>query len=72
MAAALPSHPHLDHLKKQAKDLLKSFQAGDGDVCTTLQKHLPRFAESSPKKSSPRRHHHQWNKLHLAQYLGRG
>lgn len=50
MAAALPSHPNLDHLKKQAKDLLKSFKAGDTAVCALLQEHLPRFADLSPDK----------------------
>ena len=37
MATVLPPNPHLDHLKKQAKDLLKSFQSGDSQICTSVQ-----------------------------------
>ena len=48
MATVLPPNPHLDHLKKQAKDLLKSFQAGDSQICASVQQHLPRFSRLSP------------------------
>ena len=48
MSSALPSNPKLEHLKKQAKDLVKSFQTGDRRICATLQRYLPRFARSSP------------------------
>ena len=46
--SALPSNPNLAHLKKQAKDLHKAFQASAAEVCALLQQHLPRFAQSSP------------------------
>ena len=47
MSPALPSHPNLDHLKKQAKDLLRSYRVGHPQVCPSLQKHLPRFSQKS-------------------------
>ena len=48
MATVLPPNPHLDHLKKQAKDLLKSFQSGDSQICASVQQYLPRFSRLSP------------------------
>ena len=48
MATVLPPTPHLDHLKKQAKDLLKSFQSGDSQTCASVQQYLPRFSRLSP------------------------
>ena len=48
MATVLPPKPHLDHLKKQAKDLLKSFQSGDSQICASVQQYLPRFSRLSP------------------------
>ena len=48
MATVLPPKPHLDHLKKQAKDLLKSFQSGDSQICVSVQQYLPRFSRLSP------------------------
>ena len=48
MATVLPPNPHLDHLKKQAKDLLRSFQSGDPQICASAQQYLPRFSRLSP------------------------
>ena len=43
----LPPNPSIEHLKKQAKDLFKSYQNGDVSVCTLLKQHLPRFVNLS-------------------------
>ena len=47
MPTPLPTQPHLDHLKKQAKDLLKSQRSGDLQACESLRQLLPRFAKKS-------------------------
>ena len=47
MSPALPPHPNLDHLKKQAKELLKSYRAGRLQVCNSLRQYLPRFSRKS-------------------------
>lgn len=44
MVATLPARPHLDHLKKQAKDLLKAQRAGDRRWYGALRSYLPRLA----------------------------
>jgi len=44
MSPVLPLHPHLDHLKKQAKALLKAQCAGDALACEPLRQ-LHRFAD---------------------------
>lgn len=44
MPAPLPPAPDLQHLKKQAKDLLKARAAGDPEALATLREHLPRVA----------------------------
>lgn len=43
---SLPARPDLQHLKKQAKDLLKAHAAGDLDACAALR-HLPRLTARS-------------------------
>ena len=43
----LPPRPSLEHLKNQAKALLKAHQAGDAEVCLRLRDGLPRFSSSS-------------------------
>ena len=45
MAAALPARPHIEHLKKQAKDLLRDQRAGDRRLCSALKAYLPRLAQ---------------------------
>ncbi len=47
MSPRLPLHPNLDHLKKQAKDLLKSYRSGDLQACSSIQQYLPRFSQRS-------------------------
>ncbi len=44
MTPSLPERPDLRHLRNQAKEILKSHQAGDAAVCQTLRG-LPRLAE---------------------------
>jgi len=46
MSSTLPLQPSLDHLKKQAKDLLKAHQLGDAAVCSTLRR-LRHLAQAS-------------------------
>jgi len=42
----LPPNPNLDHLKYQAKDLLKAHAAGDRGVAQLIREFHPRFAKS--------------------------
>jgi hypothetical protein len=35
--ATLPAHPNLDHLRRQARDLLRAANAGDGDALRRLE-----------------------------------
>lgn len=44
MSAILPERPHIEHLKKQAKDLLRDQRAGDRRLCLSLKAYLPRLA----------------------------
>lgn len=37
----LPARPNLDHLRRQAKELLAAFRAGDAEALATLREHLP-------------------------------
>lgn len=41
--SSLPSHPNLEHLRNQAKALVKAHRAGDTLACERLQRHLPRL-----------------------------
>ncbi|WP_394831052.1 LON peptidase substrate-binding domain-containing protein [Pendulispora rubella] len=43
----LPSEPHIDHLKKQAKDLLDGHKRGDREAIARLKTALPSLASSS-------------------------
>ena len=47
MPIPLPPQPHLDHLKKQAKCLLKAHRNGDLQACEPLRQHLPHLAGKS-------------------------
>jgi len=49
MVKSLPPKPNLEHLKKQAKQLLKSHKNGDLTVCETLGL-LHRFADATPQE----------------------
>ena len=48
MTTLLPPHPHLGHLKKQAKELLHGQRRGTADVCDRLRL-LHRFVQASEK-----------------------
>src|SRR6266536_2098540 len=41
MSKSLPAQPSLEQLKKQAKDLLKSYQSGDPDAQKRIQGYQP-------------------------------
>jgi uncharacterized protein (TIGR03067 family) len=41
MAKSLPPRPHLDHLRRQAKELLSALQSGDAGAAATIREHLP-------------------------------
>ena len=43
----LPSNPNLEHLKKQAKDFLAAYRAGDSQLCYRIEACLPRFEGQS-------------------------
>ena len=46
MSKSLPDRPNLDHVKNEAKALLKAHRAGDVTVCALLR-HLPRLRNAS-------------------------
>lgn len=50
MAKSLPSRPHLEQLKKQAKDLLNQFHAGDSAVIDLVAQLHPDFRETTPAR----------------------
>ena len=50
--SALPPSPSLEHLKKQAKDLLRAHRSGDLQAYERLQKYLSRFARQSDQDIS--------------------
>ena len=44
---SLPPRPSLEHLKKQAKDLLKAHKSGDSEVCLRIRRSLSRLSNAS-------------------------
>lgn len=46
MTTPLPARPNIDHLRKQAKQLLKAHNAGDPSACSTLRR-LHRFTNAT-------------------------
>lgn len=44
MTSALPAHPDLEHLRREAKRLLRGLQAGDPDALARGNAHAPRLA----------------------------
>lgn len=50
MRRELPPSPHLDHLKKQAKDLLASHRRGDAEATERLRAALPSLAGMTPEQ----------------------
>jgi len=49
MSKSLPSRPNLNHIKKEAKALLKAHKAGNPGVCGTLR-HLARLRDASDEE----------------------
>ncbi|HSS52047.1 MAG TPA: hypothetical protein VLX28_24155, partial [Thermoanaerobaculia bacterium] len=47
MPLSLPSRPHLDQLRKQAKDLLAAWRAGDAEALSTLREHHPEYPQGT-------------------------
>ncbi len=39
--SSLPERPNLGHLRKQAKELLRQYKAGDTAALTRIRQHLP-------------------------------
>jgi hypothetical protein len=52
MRRELPSHPHIDHLKKQAKDLLDAHGRGDAQALARVVASLPAFAKMSAQEAA--------------------
>lgn len=47
MSKSLPARPNLEHLKRQAKDLLKSQQSGEAVALRRFEEHHPRTSRSA-------------------------
>jgi Lon protease-like protein len=47
MRRDLPPRPHIDHLKKQAKDLLEAHKRGDASTLARIRESVPAFAGRS-------------------------
>lgn len=50
MSNSLPGRPHLEHLKKQAKQLLASHRRGDSAARKRFAAHLPAYTDRAPLK----------------------
>ena len=50
MNQKLPSRPHLDHLRRQAKTLLVALASGDREAIATIREHLPAAKEMSDQQ----------------------
>lgn len=50
MSPLLPRDPDLNHLKKQAKELVKAHKAQSLEACRRIQEHLPRLLQASPSE----------------------
>src|ERR1051325_7858617 len=48
---SLPSNPSLDHLKHQAKDLLRALKQGDASALARLREFHPQFSEGGAADS---------------------
>ncbi len=56
MPQSLPPHPDLEQLRKQAKDLLKSFRAGDADAFRRFRDHHPEARARATERESAAPH----------------
>lgn len=52
MSSRLPPHAHLDHLKKQAKDLLRAHRSGEPAAMRRLRAYLTRLSDDEATSSS--------------------
>src|SRR5687767_8678341 len=52
-ASRLPARPSLEQLRKQAKDLLPLFRAGDAGAVQRFRDAIPRFAAADPPGDAP-------------------
>lgn len=52
MRRELPSHPHIEHLKKQAKDLVDGHRRAEAEALDRIIRHLPAFARLSPDEAA--------------------
>ena len=50
MSKSLPPRPNLEQLKKQAKELLKSFKSGDAAALQRIRENHPDYSRSSPSE----------------------
>ena len=48
MSRVLPPRPNIEHLKKQAKDLLQAHQAAQSEALERIRQHLPALAGQPP------------------------
>lgn len=48
----LPSNPNIDQYRKQAKDLVKEYKAGEPQTILRIKQHHPRFATLSQTELS--------------------
>ena len=46
MSRSLPTRPNLDHLKREAKRILRALKAGNADAFPLLR-HLPKYADTT-------------------------
>jgi hypothetical protein len=49
MAKTLPTRPHLDHLRRQAKTLLTQLHGGDAAAAQAFAQHLPQARRMTPR-----------------------
>ena len=69
MPIVIPPDPSLQHLRKQAKDLLKSFRRGDPEAQDSMRLHCPDAADRAPSLRDAqhviaREHYFEsWNRL---------
>jgi ankyrin repeat protein len=52
-ASRLPARPSLEQLRKQAKELLQAFRAGDSGAAQRFRDAIPRFAAANPPHEAP-------------------
>jgi hypothetical protein len=64
VTATLPARPHIEHLKKQAKNLLRDHRDGDLRLGPTLREYLPRLAQQTDAEALAAK-----ITLHDAQYV---